>query len=475
MRRLLVVIALVPALALLAGCGRDGVVTPESGANGEHSDVDPRILAGSIIEKSGWPIDSEEEVPVGCPAVTLVGREPLMGDVVHYSYTLRVGSGPYDVIGLHRVVKESRPNHPIRTRKAVFLQHGDGVGFVKFIYGVVAPSAPDDRAFAVYLAKNDVDVWGIDQDWVLVPAGATDFSFMQDWGMQHCIDNLRIGLGVAKTVRLFTGNGPDKLLLLGYSSGASLGFAYVNEEAAMSESSRLVKGYIPVDIFFKTDDAALKAVNCMYWEQIQGMMAAGVYQYDILFAPVGGLARTDPDGASPFVPGFTNLQVALAFGGATFLFDPLLPHWHYVAATFGEDGIPDGLQYMTVDNWLDFTLLASPYEPARFIGEYSAITCEETDLPFDDNLGLVDIPIMYVGAAGGVGAAGLHTTTLLGSTDVTSLIVELYPPDAKVLDFGHIDIFAAENAQALCWTPVLDWIAAHSAHPSDKGNKPVKP
>lgn len=474
MRRYLVALVLVPTLILLAGCSRD-VVAPKSGTDGRQGEIDPRLLAGSIIEKSGWPIDSEEEVPVGCSGVTLVSREPLVDNVVHYSYTLRIGPGPYDVIGLHRVVKESRPNQPIRTRKAIFLQHGDGVGFVKFIYGVVAPSAPEDRAFALYLAKNDVDVWGIDQDWVLVPAGVTDFSFMEHWGMQHCIDNLRIGLGVAKAARQLTGNGPDKLLLLGYSSGAALGFAYVNEEAAMSEKHRLVKGFIPVDIFYTTDDADLKAINCMYWDQIKDMLTAGVYQYDIIFAPVAELARMDPDGASPFVPGFTNLQVALAFGGATFLFDPLLPHWHYVAATFGEDGMPNGLQYMTIDNWLDFMLLASPYESTRFIGEWGAITCEETDLPFDDNLGLVDIPVLYVGAAGGLGDTGLYALGRLGSADVSSLIVALYPPDQKVLDFGHIDIFAAANAEALVWTPVLDWIAAHTWNPSEKGNKPAKP
>ena len=475
MRRLLVVIALVPALALLAGCSRDGVVTPESGANGGQGDVDPRIFAGSIIEKSGWPIDSEEEVPVGCAGVTLVSREPLVGNIVHYSYTLRVGSGPYDVIGLHRVVKESRPNQPIRTRKAVFLQHGDGVGFVKFIYGAVAPSAPDDRSIAVFLAKNDVDVWGIDQDWVLVPAGLTDFSFLESWGTQRCIDNLRIGIGAAQFARRFTGAGNDKLLLLGYSSGAYLGYAYVNEEAAMPERNRLVKGYIPVDFFLKTTDEATRAVFHMYVEQMEGMMDAGLYQYDIIFAPVGGLARTDPDGASPFVPGFTNMQVALAFGGATFLFDPIMPWWHYVAAYFDESGMPTGLQYMTIDNWLDFMLLGSPYQATRFILEYSQMVCDEGDLPFDDNISLIDVPIYYVGGAGGVGDMGIYTTTLLGSADVSSLVVSLHPPEEKVLDFGHIDIFAAGNAEALVWTPILDWIVAHSAHPSDKGNKPVKP
>jgi len=46
-------------------------------------------------------------------------------DVYHYSWQVRVGPGPFDVVGLHRVVKERSPNRPIRTRKSVFMLHGD--------------------------------------------------------------------------------------------------------------------------------------------------------------------------------------------------------------------------------------------------------------------------------------------------------------------------------------------------------------
>ncbi|MDD3642694.1 MAG: hypothetical protein PHQ19_04430 [Candidatus Krumholzibacteria bacterium] len=475
MRRLSTALALVIALALLAGCSREDVLTPRSETDGRQGGIDPALLAGSIIEQSGWPIDPEEEVPVGCSGATLIGRECIVGDIFHYIFTLRVGDGPYDVIGLHRVVREKRPYVPIRTKKAVFLQHGDGVGFVKFIYGAVAPSAPDDRSFAVYLAENDVDVWGIDQDWVLVPPDETDFSFMQDWGMEHCMANLRTGLGVSRITRLITGNGPDRLLLLGYSSGAALGYAYLNEEAMIPERCRLVRGFIPVDMFYKTDLEGTRAQWCVYYHEYQEWLAAGMYEYFIIFAPVGQLARTDPDGLSPFVPGFTNMQVALAFGGATFMFDPILPAWHYVAALFGDDGLPYDLQYMTKDNWLDYILLACGYEAGRFMGDYSGVICDEDDLPYDDNLAIIDVPVFYVGAAGGIGAGGLYTTTLLGSTDVSSLIVSLHPPEEAVLDFGHIDIFAASNAQEVCWAPILEWIVAHSPHPSDKGHNPEKP
>jgi hypothetical protein len=45
---------------------------------------------------------------------------------------------------------------------------------------------------------------------------------------------------------------------------------------------------------------------------------------------------------------------------------------------------------------------------------------------------------------------------------VTSFDVALYPPEYGVADFGHIDLFTADNAQSLVWLPVLDWINDHS-------------
>ncbi len=46
--------------------------------------------------------------------------------------------------------------------------------------------------------------------------------------------------------------------------------------------------------------------------------------------------------------------------------------------------------------------------------------------------------------------------------DVTSLVVALYPPESGIVDFGHIDIFLADNAEALVWMPILDWVNDHS-------------
>lgn len=468
------------AVALVAGCSNESVLVPDKTdtTNESRLTVDPDLLAAELVEQSGWAVTSEEELPSKLQdpdraavsgLLTNVKREPVAGNVVHYSYTLRVGTGPYDVIGLHRVVKEKAPYRPIKTKKNIFLQHGDAVGFVKFMFGVASPSTPDAQAFAVYLAQNDVDVWGIDHGWILVPMETTDFSFMAGWGMQREINDLRIGLAVARAARLLTGSGLGKMNLLGYSAGVFTGYACLNAETQLPESARHVGGYIPADCPYKDDNESNRVQAAAFAAYLKSLIDSGTYHDTAggyLFLMLGELARTDPDGASPIVPGATNRQAALYLGAATHLFAPFPPLWHYFAGTFDEFGVPTGLQYTAYEGMLDFLATASPYEPLGFEYDVYCIWGDEPDVPFDDHLAEITVPVFYVGAAGGLGETGLYATTLLGSSDVSTLIVKLHPDDELALDFGHIDLWTAGNAQGLVWAPILSWLEGHKAMPS---------
>jgi hypothetical protein len=44
---------------------------------------------------------------------------------------------------------------------------------------------------------------------------------------------------------------------------------------------------------------------------------------------------------------------------------------------------------------------------------------------------------------------------------VTTLIVNKVPASLRVVDYGHADLFLANDAQALVWQPILSWIQAH--------------
>ena len=451
------------ALLVVVSCSDDRGIEPLENQGSSSFNLDPEYIAGEIIAQTGWPdADGELRTPEGCGNIIGIEREEIAPGIAHYSYQLKIGEGDYDMIGLHRVVMESGPYKPIKTCKNVFLQHGDGVGFEGvFLYGTMAPSVPGDQAFAIYLAQNEIDVWGIDQNWILVPQETTDFSFMAGWGMQNQIENLDIALSVARFTRLMTGGGPGKMLLLGYSSGAATGYSYVNWETQKNEQFRNVRGYIPVDMAFKTDNTALQGMGCAFANAKEIAHSGGLYGDPVFFAPLGYLAMTDPDGGSPVVPGFTNYQVAMVYGAATFMLAPLTPTYHFLAGTF-DGGMPDGFQFTTDQAWFEFMVTACPYEATLFEVDVFKLLCDGEDVPFDDYLGDVCIPILNVGSAGGLGNHSEYTLSLLGSTDVTSFIVSLYPPESAVADFAHIDLFIADNATSLVWLPVLDWIVDHS-------------
>jgi hypothetical protein len=82
-------------------------------------------------------------------------------------------------------------------------------------------------------------------------------------------------------------------------------------------------------------------------------------------------------------------------------------------------------------------------------------------LPTGDHLAEITVPVLYLGAGGAVGQYGVYTTTLLGSSDVTTHIVTLQPAAERALDIGHVDVFDATTASSLFWQPLLTWLLAH--------------
>lgn len=465
----MIIILVLASLALFAGCEEDRGTMPVEGPEPRAETINPELLAGELAEISGWETEKPFDTCDLPDFVTFIERTPVLGDVVHYSYILQVGPGEYDRIGLHRVVKEKRNGMPVRTRKNLFMLHGDGEAFESMFLPGTNTTLPAGFGLAVYLAQNDVDVWGMDQSWALVPAATTDFSFMAGWDLQHEVNNLRTGLSVARAARVLTSQGPGKMLLLGYSSGAATGYAYLNEETLYPELARNVCGFIPVDMPYKTDDPVVKGTLAAYATNFQGLIDSGVYKYDSAFGPVGMLASMDPEGDSPLAPGYTNLQVAIFLGIATYEFNPLTPTFHYLAAELDESGNPIGFAYLGLDPWLEFLQNAAPYEALPFMTEYAAVIGDAWELPYDDYLGDITVPVLFLGAAGGFGAYGEYTTTLLGSSDVTTMVIQLLPAGYEMIDYGHIDLFLAENAVDLAWAPMLEWIEAHTSFPGRSG------
>lgn len=472
MNRNLVITVLAMLLVLLpaTGCQVDRALAPAPSSPQEPVVPDAEALAGALVRLAAWEPAEGQVLPPDdggkcTAAIVLSERTEVAPGIAHYYWEVQLGTAPEDRIGLHRVVKEARPRVPIRTRLSIFLQHGDAKDFTgMFLPGTLSASTPDDFGAAVYWAREGMDVWGIDQAWNLVPAETSEFGFMADWGVDKQYRDLGVAVAIARTARLLTGNGFDRMNLLGYSSGSVTGYALVNAEAALPPGLRQVGGWIPVDYSPLTDNADWNAIqNCGYVAYYEEKVAAGEYGYFVGFDFMGNLARTDPAGESPVFPGFTNLQAALYMGaGPIFNVGDI----HYLAGVW-QDGLPVDLVNLTVDQWLDFMIAGAPWEPMQFLLDYSVWGCNEVDVPWDDHFAEIAVPVLNIAPAGGIGPTTHWCLGLLGSDDITDLVIRTLPEDQALYDIGHIDLWVAREAPQLVWEPILDWVVAHAPRGHD--------
>ena len=469
MKRLPIACTLLCAVLFFISCERDISYVPFQKIDENDlssTSINPELIARELTDMNGWQVEENTDQPKDNQALQKSAgyyimnfqRNHIIEDIYHYKFQVRTGSGPYDIIGIHRVVKERWFGLPARTELSLFFQHGDAKDFEGMMLPAThSPSTPPDFGMAVYLAKKNVDVWGIDQAWTLVPEGTSDLSFMQDWGLQRQVDDLSIAIAIARYTRLFSGGGFGKMILSGYSSGVFTGFALLNEETQKRPALRQVSGFIPMDFGVKMNDACFKPYFSDFYYYMLNVMNNGVYHEDVPFKPLGFLARNDPDSPSPMLEGLTNLQAALFFGaGQIFGPDGV---FHYLAGNL-EDGLPTSLQLVTNEQWFDFLESAPPYEPLKFEADYAALMTDVVDVPFDDHLSKIEVPIFNLAAAGGGGDLSIYGTTFLGSDDITHLIVSI-GASSPVEEFGHIDLFIASNAPMLVWDPIYQWLKSH--------------
>lgn len=396
-------------------------------------------------------------------------RKHLFDDVYEYSMIFKVGKGEFDKIRLHRVVKEKAPYHPIKTEKAVMMIHGDTSSFnASFLPTSSHKTA--NQSLAAFLAKNNVDVWGIDLRWTFVPDNTTDFTFMKDWNTCLHLGDIETSVRFARLFRSLTNCGDGKLFLLGHSRGGYYSFAYANMETQRSERLRDIKGIISLDTMLKVapENEALKQAAYTRYQLLKQKYDSGIY-YDNEGAAlkyVALMAKTAPEEMSSLIPFLTNKQVAIFLLSATYAtfeppLEPFTPYYHINAGTFDENGLPTGLQFSNLDYLMDIALNTPSYQSIGEILECEAIISGAIDLPYDDHFSEIKLPVFFVGATGGEGKYGQYVLSLLGSNDKESLIVELYPPEYAMLDYGHADLIWADNAQSLVWEPIFSWIAKH--------------
>jgi hypothetical protein len=383
-------------------------------------------------------------------------RTVLHDDIVHYTFDVDLGPEEFDTIRLHRIVREKFPGKPVATVDGIFMLPGSPNYFEAiFVPPLISDSIPQDHSLAVTLAKNGVDVWGMDYAWALVPLETTDFEFMQDWGLENDIDYAEQALAVVRSIRVATGQGKPRLHVLGFSYGVPIAYAIAGNETQRPPGQRLVKGIISIDFDLKVGDETQRLASCNGAANGRAWIDAGVFQNDdgAFLMWVGELAKYSPDDPSPLFVGLTNWQTALLVGAID---DP----WHFVGGDFNDYGIPTGLSFTEPGLWVDLLMSVPPYVPRQALIDVNTARCDEVDVPFDDQLGEIAVPILAVGAAGGA-APQPYTHSLTASRDIEQFTIQFLPDELHFLDFGHADLAFANDAEALVWQPILDWILDH--------------
>lgn len=383
-------------------------------------------------------------------------RTPLGHGVAQYTMTLPVGNLPTDRIRIHRVVRESAPWRPIATRGAVVLMHGDFSNFDSN-FGGSRPS------LATYLADRQVDVWGIDRRWTLLPADAQDLSSLANQGYELALADTRVALSAIRAIRRSTGQGNGGVVLGGFSRGGHIAYGYAGAEPQRPRAQRHVTAILPLDIYARVNPAETELIAgaCQRAADQYAAIEAGTVESDnSFFSDLGALAASAPNepSPSPFFAGYTNRGAFLWTIGQTYNFFQPSPFYH-LAATVIEEGVSVSAR-LSPENRLTSWFSAAPrWQSMREGADGDALWCG-TNPPIDDHLADIRIPIFYVGAAGGFGEYGRYTLTLTQSSDPRAVVHSAGGDIAS--DTGHGDLLFGRDAPSKVWPAIASFVREYS-------------
>ncbi len=421
-------------------------------------------------------VPSDEPVATTSAALTAesgpvleVSRAVISGDVFRYTFILRVGDSPNARLHITRVVRERAPFLPRATTSAVMMLHGDFATFnSNFAPTVGAPagSAAPEGGLGVYLAKRDIDVWGVDRRWTNANVEASATSDFAGMTFAQELSDIGRALAFARLTRGATGSGLGRITLAGFSRGGQLAYEYVAGETQKPAATRHVAALVPIDVYAKISpaDETYRQNACASAAYEKDAVANGTFDSDNSFQiTVGTLAATAPGDITPykdFLGEITNHDALVGFLGQTYYFFTPTPVYH-LGGTVITDGTPKAMRFSAepvVERWL----ASAPYHQALAeSADGDAIWCGDAPRPVADHIADIRVPLYYLGAAGGFGDHGLYTTSLVASTDVTTHVVRQLPVAQEAEDYGHGDLLYASTAPTLAWKGLATWLSHH--------------
>ncbi len=361
-------------------------------------------------------------------------------------------NGPYDKIGLHRLVKTG-----ITPKAVVFINPGTYMSGEQLISNPTTSNFTlnENSSQAIYWANQGFDVYAIDYRTHFVPntLNSSQLSFMQNWGWDQWISDIREAVLKTKDV-----SGAYKIFMAGMSFGGGATMNYVsvygNQDLRgiiLLDGGNATKNPTPTNTYNLT--AALNQMNttgtwALETPNLPGLTSA---------APSGWLflmkyASQNPSAPAQYPPGTPltppiNPITHAAWNNIT--------EWCGFVLNGSSTNIAGGFGNSSIDTLVMGRM--DRYWPLKLNLESSAIN-DWTNNPdvtfdFDDNYAKITAPILgFTSELFGLsrfGPIGNGTA----SSDVTKILLPSY---------GHLDVFFGTYSSSNISKPALDWMTNHT-------------
>jgi pimeloyl-ACP methyl ester carboxylesterase len=344
-------------------------------------------------------------------------------NIIKMRKVIRVGPGEFDLIGINRV----RKNKCKCPKATVVMVPGSNSDF----------NTSFDK-MAIYFAKEDIDVWGIDFRYSFVPNNSgsnpycttTGCNFMENWDTNLHVSDLDTVVKIAELYAL-----DKKVFLLGWSQGAYFTYRYAIDHQNLN-------GIIPMDVVYNLDQTFTEIVTKTQAEIAarRAKINSGIFYEDVLATKfIAYQALVDPNGMSVVIPGLTNKQAALFALTQTYnLGINPIPSFIY------NQGDLVGLTYTDFNFAIQSGLTLNSFQSILPLTELR----EQWLNPTIPN---ITIPILYVGAELGFGIYGTYTPNMIHNMNPNVDINTIH-------DYGHADLVYSNAANNDVWEPILEWI-----------------
>ena len=357
--------------------------------------------------------------------------------------------GPFDRIGLHRLVKTG-----IEPEGVVFVLPGTWSNGEQLTSNPPEDwwTADEDHSFALFLANRNFDVYAIDYrtHFVNQYLNPTDLGFMAEWGWDEWISDIKESVELAKVV-----SGVKRIYIAGDSFGGGAAMNY----ASMYWKEDL-KGILLRDggTGAKYPEGVTNSYNLT--AEIDEMIKTGEWASEVGGVPgsifVMKYADENPTAPAEFPPGNPLLPTINPYSGLPWA---NIQEWAafmiYIAWGPGVvSNIYEGYGDPAVMIHIDATF--DRYWPSRLNLESAAIrdwdNCPYVAFDFDDQYCEIDVPILA------------FTSELMGLAFWGPFRHGIANPDFTGIylwGYGHLDVYSGEYSAEDVSQPTYEWLMSH--------------